>query len=806
MSNLAAARPASESLPDEPRAHRPHIRSPVDVLRLIVGIVLMVGGIATANLLDSALLGLSEDGAEAIESLPDWMQDVPAAALAVAVIAGATAALVWALVTTRYRRFALLAVAFVAAAAVTIALGELIYALVDEPVRRAFQTEVPAFHYRGADGDLRPGDPLLAGAVAMLAVAASFLPNTVVRRLGVLLGLYTAISVLAAGVPALGLVADVGAGVFVASALLLLFGRNDLSPDARDITLALESVGLDLSALGHLNVDARGSAPWVGTTPTGERVFVKALGRDERSADLLFRAYRWLRLRKTGDHRPFVSLRRGVEHEALVSLQAAALDIRTPRILGVAEAGVDGMVLAYEAVDGTTLDLVDDIDDDVLVAIWSMVSALHSKRIAHRDLRLANLFLDADDRPWLIDFGFAELAASDQLLGTDVAELLASTAAVVGPERAVAAAHVATGVEELERAMPWLQPLALSSATRHAVGGAKGLAPIRELLVDQCGVPPEEPVKLERVSGKTLFILATIGLSAYFLVPQLADFDDVWDQAKDASVPWAAIAVGFSFLTYIAATAALLGAIPMRLKFAPALLAQLASSFANRVTPAKVGGFATNIRYFQRQGVATAISVSAVGLNAVAGVAVHLLLTLGFLLLASGNRGSNGVPIPSTRSIALAVGVAVVLILVSVVLPYSRRLLVAHVVPQLRAGWAAIRTISKSPGRLALLFGGSTVITLSYLAAMVASLEAFGSTAALPIVGLLFLTASAVASAAPTPGGLGAAEAALIAAFSTIEDASIVVPAVFLYRFVTFWLPILPGWAALTYLRNTDRI
>ncbi len=45
-----------------------------------------------------------------------------------------------------------------------------------------------------------------------------------------------------------------------------------------------------------------------------------------------------------------------------------------------------------------------------------------------------------------------------------------------------------------------------------------------------------------------------------------------------------------------------------------------------------------------------------------------------------------------------------------------------------------------------------------------ASLAAFGSTASLPIVGLLFLTGSVVANAAPTPGGLGAAEAALIAA------------------------------------------
>jgi len=30
------------------------------------------------------------------------------------------------------------------------------------------------------------------------------------------------------------------------------------------------------------------------------------------------------------------------------------------------------------------------------------------------------------------------------------------------------------------------------------------------------------------------------------------------------------------------------------------------------------------------------------------------------------------------------------------------------------------------------------------------------------------------------------------------------VPAVFLFRLVTFWLPILPGWIALNHLRGED--
>ena len=58
--------PSGELMP-----HGPHVRSLVDVLRLLIGGLLPLGGIATANLVDNALLGLSDDGAAAIENLPD---------------------------------------------------------------------------------------------------------------------------------------------------------------------------------------------------------------------------------------------------------------------------------------------------------------------------------------------------------------------------------------------------------------------------------------------------------------------------------------------------------------------------------------------------------------------------------------------------------------------------------------------------------------------------------------------------------------------------------------------------------------
>jgi uncharacterized protein (TIRG00374 family) len=96
---------------------------------------------------------------------------------------------------------------------------------------------------------------------------------------------------------------------------------------------------------------------------------------------------------------------------------------------------------------------------------------------------------------------------------------------------------------------------------------------------------------------------------------------------------------------------------------------------------------------------------------------------------------------------------------------------------------------------VALLLGGSMLVTFAYLTTLYFSVEAFGGGLAFATVGAVFLVGSAVAQAAPTPGGLGAVGAALIAGLVAAGlDNTVAVPAVFLYRLFTFWIPILPGW------------
>jgi undecaprenyl-diphosphatase len=277
-----------------------------------------------------------------------------------------------------------------------------------------------------------------------------------------------------------------GAGV------LALMGAPSRRPTTESVIAGLADVGMAVQQLDRAGVDARGSTPYFGVSAGGERLFVKVLGDDERSADVLFRLYRRATRRDFGDEKPFSTLRRAVEHEAFVALAARDLGVRTPRLRAFTTAQPNGYVVAYEAIEGRSLDRLDadEITDEVLTACWRLVGQLRQHRIAHRDLRLANIFLDDSGEVWLIDFGFSEMAAADRLLATDVTELVASSSMLVGPERAVAHAAATVDRTTLGRAFDRLHLWALSGATRAGLSARPGhLDELRDRLRDAAGEP-----------------------------------------------------------------------------------------------------------------------------------------------------------------------------------------------------------------------------------------------------------------------------------------------------------------------------
>ena len=174
-------------------------------------------------------------------------------------------------------------------------------------------------------------------------------------------------------------------------------------------------------------------------------------------------------------------------------------------------------------------------------------------------------------------------------------------------------------------AAPRIQPLALSTATRKSLVARKPLCDeLRQYAAEASGAGDVEPQDLQRIKSRTLLIFVSLAIAFYVLIPQLADVSGVWSKLKDADWTWGLYAIGASVLTYVAATIGLLGAVPGRIPFFGTFAAQLAGSFVNRITPARVGGIATNVRFLQKQGIDLAVASSSIGLQQLSGLLMHI--------------------------------------------------------------------------------------------------------------------------------------------------------------------------------------
>lgn len=785
-------------------------RSPVFVLRLILGVLVTLIGFAWAYAANDMIAGLAIDADQWLTRAPEWVRFVPS------IMVGGIILVLPMIVTVvgwRTRGFRVVGL-IVAATILAVTLDELLgtffdSAMLSDTYAEYIRTSGSKFIqlYGPAQENLLQPNATIAAFFATVVIGSAWARRSWIGQ-GLVLVVLGAIASLMSGWPPVTLMFDVGVGLVAASLIALAFGTPNLAPVADELIEAMGRNGLHLRELRTASVDARGSKPWFGTDVDGRGVFLKALHDDQRSADLMFRATRAIRFRGIGDTRPASSLRQSVEHEALVSLRAAAAGVRTPELLAVSELDGGAMALAYRMIDGKSLDSQPEeaFTDDVLDRIWQQVALMRSVGVAHRDLRLANVFLDDEQSPWIIDFGFSELAASDRLLASDIAELLSSTCVVVGPERAVASAMRVLGPEPLGAALPRLQPVALGTATRVAITRNKLIEPLRTEVERVTGIEHVEFEPIERVNKKTVITIVMLALAAWFLIPQIGDLGAIGRKVTHARPWYFLVAVTFSMLTYVAAGIALTGSVLERIQLRWTVLAQMASSFANRITPSKVGGIALNLRFLQKQGVETPLAAAGVGINAAAGVICHISLLAGTVLLVERGPKQN-VSLPSASVLLMIAGGCAVVTGILVLVPYTRKILVGKVLPSLQHVARGIRDLATSPIRLIQLFGGSYLVTMSYIACLWASLRAFDGTATIGQITLVSLTASIAASVAPTPGGLGAAEAAFLAGLIAVGvPKETALPTVFLYRLASFWLPILPGWLAMRAMQRSDRL
>jgi uncharacterized membrane protein YbhN (UPF0104 family) len=438
--------------------------------------------------------------------------------------------------------------------------------------------------------------------------------------------------------------------------------------------------------------------------------------------------------------------------------------------------------------------------DAELGCIWDAVTQLHAHHVTHRGLTADRIVFTADDRVMLLDPGDGDVAASDLQIHLDLAQLIAELALFVGPEKSAGLAVEKVAGSELVAVLPLLRPVALARSTRKALRRRRDVLPtVRKMLL--AAVPGGEvtPVQLERIRPRTLVTLVASVAAIYLLAGELARASPR-SLLRSADWRWGVAALALSAVTYVGAALSLSGFVSERLNFLRTLLVQLASSFVTLVTPAAVGGAALNVRYLQRRKIPASVAVASVGVSQVVAFALHILLLVVFAAIAG--TGTKSPLTPPTWAYFVLAGL-VVLAGVVLAVPAGRRLVRARLSPTFGQVLPRLLEVAQHPRKLAESIGGALLLSLAYILCLAACVAAFGRSVPFAKIGFVYLTGSAIGSIIPTPGGLGAVEAALTAGLTAAGvPGAVAVSAVLLFRLLTFWLPVPFGWAALNFLEH----
>lgn len=647
----------------------------------------------------------------------------------------------------------------------------------------------------------------IAVTTAVLVAASPHLALPV-RRVGRSI---VALAVIAGSGLGFGLPSDalggVGIGVLAAGAAFLVIGAPSGIPDLDSIAMGMAQLGVPVTGLTVPYSRSWGVRRVLATGSEGAPVLIKVYGRDATDQQLLAKLWRSLWYRE--QRRSFtVSRLQSVQHEALLTLWAERSGVPVPTVLTAGAPDRELALLALSA-GGMRLDRLaeQDVTDALLVELWQAVNRLHAAGISHGSLD-ARIVRSTPGGIELDDLSAGTLSATASELAQDVVELLFSVTALVGPERAVATARAGLDDAPLIAALPYLQLPALRAETRAQAARPKAvLAALATELSDTLGHPLPKPVEMRRVSPRTLALAVMSILAALTIIPAVGGIDVSTIAEELRSAAWGVIVIAWVIgqAVFVTEASSMMFATTATVPFRPLIVLQIASKFIGVATPGVTGTIAANAAFLSRYGVSRAASLTQGTMDAVAGMLVEvvvLALTFGFTDL------DLGVDLSDTDLAVgrLAVGVLVVIILAAVIVLR---------IPKLRAPslsviatmWAAVRGVIGEPTRAIGLLGGNLATRVLRAAVLWLALIALDQRLGLGVVLVVVIATGLLQGLVPVPGGIGVAEAVttgFLVALGVDEAAAFA--ATVTYRFITFYLPVLQGAVALTWLTRNEHL
>ncbi|MBM7245619.1 flippase-like domain-containing protein [Rhodococcus fascians] len=592
-------------------------------------------------------------------------------------------------------------------------------------------------------------------------------------------------------------------GWLVGAIIVLLVGTPALEVPLDAAVRLFRSRGVDVRSFTVVRPAGPGPLVLNAHTPDAD-VVVELYGQNQRSGGALRQFWRWITRRGSETAPLHASMRRAVEHRALMGLAIKSMNAAGSDPLAVAALDRGWTLYAHSQPIGDPIEA--ELDDAALRALWSALNTLHENQISHGDLHRGELRLH-NGAALFCGFGHAELGASDAQMQSDVAQLLLTTADLFGSHRAVATAVEVLGIDVVIAASGRLTKSAIPLRVRQSVADAgKTMKSVRLEVLDQTGAARIEAEQVTRFSRNQIISLVLLIGLVYVAYPFISAVPAFVVELGSVDWWWALLGLAVSALTYIGAGAALWACAFGKVSFRNLTIMQVANTFAATTTPAGVGGLALSVRFLQKGGLGTVRATAAVALQQSVQVITHVSLLIFFSVVAGTSSGLSNM-VPGNTVLYLIAGVAFGVVGTFMFVPKLRLWLKVAVRPQVAEVLTELGELARDPKRFSIIILGCAATTLGAALALWASVEAFGGGTTFVTVTVVTMIGGTLASAAPTPGGVGAVEAALIGGLAAFGlPASIAVPSVLLYRVLTCWLPVFLGWPTLRWLTKHDMV
>lgn len=643
----------------------------------------------------------------------------------------------------------------------------------------------------------------IAMLAAVLTVSGPWLPARWRRWWwGLLLAFVPIHLVVSAVVPARSLL-GLSVGWFVGAVVVWLVGTPALEVPLDGAVRALARRGFATDTLTVVRPAGRGPLELAATDTSGRHAVVELYGPNQRSGGAIRQFWRWLVLRDSETGPLQTSMHRAVEHRALMTIAVGDLGVANTATLTVTGLERGWTMFAHTPPRGTALA---DAGSEAVEPVWTSLAVLHHHQIAHGDLRTSEITIDGG-HALFGGFGNAEYGASDEQLQSDIAQLLVSTAAQFGAEVSVRAAIGAVGRDAVLEASRRLTKSAIPARLRKPLTDPKAvLASVRDEVKHQTGADQIRTESITRFTRKQIIQLVLLVALVYVAYPFISTVPTFFSELRNANWWWALLGLAVSALTYIGAAAGLWACASGMVSFKNLVIMQFANTFAATTTPAGVGGLALSTRFLQKAGLGTVRATAAVAVQQAVQVITHVALLV-FFSVAAGASADLSHFVPKTTLLYLIGGLALGALGAFLFVPKLRNWLDTAIRPKINEVGGDLVELVREPKRFALIVLGCAGTTLGMAFTLWCSIEAFGGGTTFVTVTVVTMVGGTLASAAPTPGGVGAVEAALIGGLAAFGvPTAIAVPSVLLYRVLTVWLPVFAGWPIMRWLTEKDMI